>query len=153
MDDVLDILQELNEPVSVPLELPDDDLLVEVEEELLMPLPDDLRDYLLHGSDVVYGSLEPVTVADPRSHTYLPEVAAQAWNDGLPRYLLPICQCDACYYCIDQEGQVLFWNGRRLGRDQQGNMAWPNLWQWMKVVWLQAACATLHLRQWPIELA
>ena len=34
---------------------------------------------------VVYGSLEPVTVTDPQSHTYLPEVAANAWDAGVDR--------------------------------------------------------------------
>lgn len=138
MDDVLDLLRELNEPISVPLELPDDDLLVEVEEQLLMPLPDDLRDFLLYASDVVYGALEPVTVADPRSHTYLPEVAAQAWNDGMPRYLLPVCQLGFSYYCIGEEGVVQFWNGEKLGKDPQGIREWPSLWQWVREVWLDA---------------
>lgn len=137
MDDVLELLQEFNEPVSVPLDLPDEDLLVEVEELLLMGLPNDLRDYLLHASDVVYGSLEPVTAADPRSHTYLPEVAAEAWNDGMPRHLLPVCQLGVGYYCISEEGEVFFWNGKRLGKDPEGTKEWPNLSQWIREVWLQ----------------
>src|SRR5690554_5780764 len=130
MDDVLELLEELNEQIPVPLELPDEDSLVEVEEMLLMPLPDDLREYFLYASHIVYGSLEPVTVADPRSHTYLPDVAAQAWDEGMPRYLLPVCQLDQCYYCINEAGMVLFWNGHKLARDPQGIKEWPNLWQW-----------------------
>lgn len=137
MDDVIELLREKNETVPVPLELPDDDLLVEIEEQLLVSLPDDLWDYLLEASDVVYGSLEPVTAADPRSHTYLPEVAAQAWNDGLPRHLIPICQTGECYYCIDEDGEILFWNGEKLGKDPQGTKKWANLWEWIRDVWLQ----------------
>lgn len=138
MDDVIELLREKNETVPVPLELPDEDLLVEIEEQLLLPLPDDLREYLLYASDVVYGSLEPVTAADTRSHTYLPEVAAQAWNDGLPRHLIPVCQLADCYYCIDEDGEVLFWNGEKLGKDPQGTKKWANLWEWIRDVWLQA---------------
>lgn len=137
MEDVIDLLREKNEPIPVPLDLPDEDLLVEIEEALLMPLPDDLREYLLQASDVVYGSLEPVTVTDPRSHTYLPEVAAQAWDEGLPRYLLPICQIGDCYYCISEHGEVRFWNGHKLGKDPQGDKEWTNLWEWIREVWLQ----------------
>jgi hypothetical protein len=137
MDDVIDLLREKNEVIPVPLELPDDDLLVEIEEQLLISLPDDLWDYLLEASDVVYGSLEPVTAADARSHTYLPEVAAQAWNDGLPRHLIPVCQLGEGYYCIDEDGEILFWNGHKLGKDPQGNKAWANLWEWIRDVWLQ----------------
>lgn len=137
MDDVIELLREKNEPISVPLELPDDDLLVEIEEQLLLPLPDDLWHYLLEASDVVYGALEPVTAADPRSHTYLPEVAAQAWNDGMPRHLLPVCQLGDGYYCISEEGEVRYWNGHKLGKDPQGNKQWANLWEWIRDVWLQ----------------
>lgn len=137
MDDVIDLLREKKEPISVPLELPDDDLLVEIEEQLLLPLPDDLWHYLLEASDVVYGALEPVTAADPRSHTYLPEVAAQAWNDGMPRHLLPVCQLGDGYYCISEEGEVRYWNGHKLGKDPQGNKQWANLWEWIRDVWLQ----------------
>lgn len=39
MEEVIEQLRELNEPVPVPLELPDDDLLVEIEEQLLINLP------------------------------------------------------------------------------------------------------------------
>ena len=42
MEDVIELLRERNEPVPVPLELPDEDLLVEIEEQVLIPLPDDL---------------------------------------------------------------------------------------------------------------
>ena len=107
MEDVIDILREHNEPVPVPLELPDEDLLVEIEEELLISMPDDLRYFLLTVSDVVCGKLEPVTVTDRNSHTYLPEVAAVAWSLGLPRRYLPICESNGAYYCIGQEGTVL----------------------------------------------
>ena len=72
MEDVIDILRERNEPVPVPLDLPDEDLLVEIEEELLISMPDDLRFFLLTVSDVVYGKLEPVTVTDRNSHTNAP---------------------------------------------------------------------------------
>ena len=55
MEEVIEQLRELNEPVPVPLELPDDDLLVEIEEQLLINLPFGLREFLLQVSDVIYG--------------------------------------------------------------------------------------------------
>ncbi|HLT62951.1 MAG TPA: SMI1/KNR4 family protein [Pseudohongiella sp.] len=137
MEEVIELLREKNEPVPVPLELPDEDLLVEIEEELLLPIPADLRAYLLYASDVVYGSLEPVTVTDPRSHTYLPEMAAVAWDQGMPRYLLPICQLGNGYYCIGEHGDVHYWDGEDLGEDPQGNEEWTSLWEWIREVWLQ----------------
>ena len=130
MEDVIDILRERNEPVPVPLDLPDEDLLVEIEEELLISMPDDLRFFLLTVSDVVYGKIEPVTVTDRNSHTYLPEVAAVAWSLGLPRRYLPICETNGAYYCISQDGTVLLWDQRI------GDESWENIWQWAREVWL-----------------
>ncbi|MDO9319865.1 MAG: SMI1/KNR4 family protein [Gammaproteobacteria bacterium] len=130
MEDVIDILRERNEPVPVPLDLPDEDLLVEIEEELLISMPDDLRFFLLTVSDVVYGKLEPVTVTDRNSHTYLPEVAAVAWSLGLPRRYLPICESNGAYYCISQDGTVLLWDQRI------SDESWENIWQWAREVWL-----------------
>ena len=130
MEDVIDILREHNEPVPVPLELPDEDLLVEIEEELLISMPDDLRYFLLTVSDVVCGKLEPVTVSDRNSHTYLPEVAAVAWSLGLPRRYLPICESNGAYYCISQDGTVLLWDQRI------SDQSWENIWQWAREVWL-----------------
>lgn len=130
MEDVIEILRERNEPVPVPLELPDEDLLVEIEEELLISMPDDLRYFLLTVSDVVCGKLEPVTVSDRNSHTYLPEVAAVAWSLGLPRRYLPICEENGAYYCISQDGTVLKWDERI------SDESWENIWQWAREVWL-----------------
>ena len=79
MEEILELLRDHNEMVPVPLELPDHDCLVEIEEEILLPIPRDIRTYLLEASDVVFGSMEPVTAADPNSHTYLPDVTATAW--------------------------------------------------------------------------
>ena len=78
MEEIIEQLREANEPVPVPLELPDEDLLVEIEEQLFIDIPFVFKEFLLTVSDVVYGSLEPVTVTDPQSHTYLPDVAANA---------------------------------------------------------------------------
>ncbi len=130
MEDVIEMLRERNEPVPVPLELPDEDLLIEIEEALYVSLPDDLRDYLMQVSDVVCGHLEPVTVSDQNSHTYLPEMAAVAWSLGLPRKYLPICEANGGYYCIRQDGAILFWD------EKTSDEGWDNIWLWCKDVWL-----------------
>jgi hypothetical protein len=43
IDEVLELLRDHNEPVPVPLELPEEDRLVEIEEELLLPIPREMR--------------------------------------------------------------------------------------------------------------
>jgi hypothetical protein len=133
MEDVIEKLREENEPVPVPLELPDEDQLVEIEEELLISLPPEFREFLLTVSDVVYGKLEPVTVTDPQSHTYLPEVAATAWSEGLPRDLIPLCEDNDGYYCVSQEGEVMHWSDGEVDDD-----TWDSVWIWARDVWLES---------------
>ena len=84
-------------------------------------------------SDVVLGSLEPATVTDPRSHTYLPDLAALAWDQGLPRHYIPICAADNGYYCIADEGQVYFWDTSGPSEDE-----WGSIWHWAREVWLNS---------------
>jgi len=131
MDDIIDLLREANEPVPVPLDLPDDDLLIEIEEALYIALPDDLRLFMLTVSDVVYGHLEPATVADPNSHTYLPEMAAVAWSMGLPHKHLPICEAKGGYYYIRHDGAIGFWD------EANSEEEWDTIWHWAKEVWLE----------------
>ncbi|WP_286237721.1 SMI1/KNR4 family protein [Neptuniibacter halophilus] len=133
MEDIIELLQERNADVPVPLELPDDDDLVEIEEQILISLPDEYKEFLLEVSDVICGSLEPATVADPQSHTFLPEMAATAWDIGMPREFIPVCEHAQGYYCISQEAQIFLWQ-----RDEGLVDEWPSIWNWAKEVWLES---------------
>ncbi len=133
MEDVIDELRERNEPVPVALELPDEETLVEIQEQILIHLPYALREFLLSVSDVVYGYLEPVTASDPHSHTYLPEVTATAWDLGLPRHLVVLCHAEPLYYAVDEEDEVFAWDA------ETGEMleeTWESVWYWARDVWL-----------------
>ena len=135
MEEVIEQLRELNEPVPVALELPDEETLVQIQEQILIHLPFELREFLLTVSDVVYGRLEPVTASDPQSHTYLPEVAATAWDAGMPRELVPLCQDGRDYYAVDEEGQVSLW------LEETGELSgdtWDSVWHWVRDVWLES---------------
>ena len=89
MDDVIDMLRERHDGGLVALELPDEDRLVEIEEQLLISLPGDYKEFLLNASDIVCGSLEPATVMDDYAHNFLPEMAANAWDQGCLLYTSP----------------------------------------------------------------
>jgi SMI1-KNR4 cell-wall len=133
VEEVAEMLRERNEVVPVPLDLPDEDQLILIEEELLLPIPKEMRQFLLEVSDVIYGHIEPVTAADPNSHTYLPEVTAIAWSIGVPHYVMPLCEVNGSYYCVDPEGEVLFW--------QDGDFTeetWKSVWHWARDVWLES---------------
>lgn len=133
MDELIDELHELAEEVPVPLELPDHDQVVEAQEQILMPLPADFREFLMTATDVVYGTIEPVTVADPMSHTYLPEVTSTAWSLGMPREMIALCEYRGGYYCVAQDGEIKYWLD-----DQYSDEVWENVWYWVRDVWLQS---------------
>ena len=132
MEDVVDELRENALELVAPLELPDEDMLVEIEEQILVPLPYEFREFLLQVSDVVYGSIEPVTVTDPHSHTYLPEVAATAWAAGMPRELIPVCEHQGEYYGISEDGEIVRWDG------DVTEDSWPSIWHWVRDIWLNS---------------
>lgn len=130
---MLELLREHSESVPVPLELPDEEQLVQIEEEILLPIPREIRTFLLEASDVIYGHLEPVTAADPYSHTYLPEVTANAWANGVDRHLLPICQVGHNYYCAEPDGEIVYWQDGEITDE-----SWPSIWHWARDVWLES---------------
>lgn len=132
MNEIVDELRALNEDRFGSVELPDFDRLVEIEEQLLIKLPDEFKELLMTVSDVVYGSIEPVTATDENLHTFLPDVAFQAWDIGVPRHLIPICQKGQSYYCVEQDGQVVLWKKGKLTDDE-----WDSVWHWAKEVWLE----------------
>ncbi|UTA46911.1 SMI1/KNR4 family protein [Simiduia sp. 21SJ11W-1] len=133
MDEIVDLLREANTQVAWGLELPTHEMTVEAEEQILLPLPRDYREFLLTVSDVLVGSLEPAVVADPSAHNYLPEVCATAWSQGVPRSLIAFCQMANGYYCLDPEGEVLLWQDGDLTDE-----SWETIWYWARDVWLES---------------
>lgn len=131
MDEIIEELRAHSEPTPVPLALPCDDDLLDAQEQMLITLPGDYHDFLMTVSDVVLGRLEPATVAERTSHTYLPDMAVEAWELGLPRHCIPICRWERGYYCIESQGTVLFWDGNDFSEQE-----WETIWHWARDVWL-----------------
>lgn len=131
MDEIIEELRDKAEATPVPLDLPTEEDLLDVEQQIFLTLPRDYREFLLNASDIVLGSIEPATAADPQSHTYLPDMAADAWDAGLPRDLIPICQAPGGYYCINQDGLIRRWQHGQI-EDQE----WESIWDWVCDVWL-----------------
>ncbi|WP_299770409.1 SMI1/KNR4 family protein [uncultured Pseudoteredinibacter sp.] len=127
---VLEELQDIAEQVPVPLDLPDHDDLVDIEEAILLPIPPLYRDFLLYASDLVIGGLEPATAADSSSHTYLADMAAEAWQLGLPRELLPICQRANGFYAVNQDDEIVFWSP-----ESDSEEAAESIWHWARDIW------------------
>lgn len=133
MYDIIRKLRRKNQAVPVPLDLPDEDQILDIEEALLISLPKDYRQFLLKVSDLVIGSIEPATAADPHSHTYLADIMAEAWDQGVPREQIPFCAHQGGYYCLNLEEQVQLWKGDGFTDDE-----WSSIWDWAEDVWLNS---------------
>jgi len=134
-EDIIAELRGLNEEVPDPSSLPTDDEINQVEQELGVSLHPDFRQYLRTLSDVAFSVFEPVTITWPESHTHLPSVAEEAWSDyGVPRSLVPICEDNADFYCVSEDGKVIFW-----AHDTQSpptGEEWSSVGDWIKQVWI-----------------
>jgi hypothetical protein len=125
-------LRSLNETVPIPMRLPTPEEVSAIEEELGIKFHPDLRQYLLELSDIVFGTLEPVTVTDSESHTYMQSVCEAAWDVyEMPKKLTPICKDNGDFYCLNKGGQVVFWSS-----DGETNEEWADLATWIEEVWI-----------------
>jgi|ERR1041385_1569356 hypothetical protein len=130
--DAIAELRELNEDVPKPLRLPTAAEVTAVENQLGVKFPEDYRRYLLEASDVVFGALEPAIVISDAGHLSLVEMAETAWDEmEVPRELLPFCEDNGDYYCLNQSGEVEYWSHNGASDDK-----WKDLATWIREVWI-----------------
>ena len=133
LPEVIAELRELNEPVAKPFRLPTEAEVSAAEKRLNIKFHDDYRKFLLEASDVVVGTLEPAMVAADCGYLNLCEIAEYAWDEmELPLTLLPICEDNGDYYCMNKKGEVEFWTADGAATDK-----WDNLAVWIKEVWIE----------------
>ncbi len=136
LDEAIAELRELNEEVPKPMRLPTAAEVATAEVRLKRKFHADLRKYLLEASDVVVGAMEPVTIAPPTGHTDMVRVCEDAWEHmELPRELLPICEDNGDYYCMNEAGAVVFWSHN----DGDVTEEWADLATWIEEVWIGEA--------------
>lgn len=133
MEDIVDTLLQYAEDVPVPLDEADIEDIVDAEAQILLPLPSSYKHFLLQVGHVVYGVVEPATVADPGSHTYLPELTANAWDLGMDRQWAAICQIPDGYYAISPEGKIHLWHYN--GSSEETH---EDIWAWAQEIWLES---------------
>lgn len=133
-EDILEQLLERAEKCAFPPPQATIDDLVEAQEAMLISIPPVYREFLLECSHFVVGHLEPATVADPNAHNYLPELAAEAWAEGLPRHLVPLCKIDEGIYCVSEDDTVSLW---QYGDDEASEVC-DNCWYWARDIWLES---------------
>ncbi len=131
LTDVIDELRGLNEDVPEPFRLPTADEVSAAEKRLNVSFHDDYRRYLLEASDVNFGSLEPAIVTPDCDYLNLVEIAEYAWDEmDIPLGVLPFCEDNGDYYCMNRQGEVELWSGG------EPSAKWGNLATWIKEVWI-----------------
>jgi hypothetical protein len=132
ISEVISELRALNEAVPKPLRLPTENEVAAAETHLGWRFPKDYRVYLLQASDVVYGTLEPAVVTPDSGHLNLIEIAETAWNEmEVPRNLLPICEDNGDYFCLNEQGEIEYWSHNGTTEEK-----WPDLATWIQEVWI-----------------
>ena len=133
LNDVIQELRGLNEPVPMPMRLPTPDEVDAAQQQLGVRFHSDYRQYLLEASDVVFGGKEPCTVTPDGGHTNLLSVAQAAWDQmDVHRDLIPVCEDNGDYYCMNESGEVKFWSHTGITDEK-----WPDLATWIKQVWIE----------------
>ena len=134
LETAIETLRERNEPVSRPFRLPTETEVAIAERTLGVTFPADYRYFLLHGSDVAYGTLEPAVVIPDCGHLDLVEIVQAAWRLGVPRDFLPFCEDNGDWYCFTPDGRIGL-----LSHDGLRGGSWPDLAHWIQEVWLESA--------------
>jgi hypothetical protein len=129
--EVIAELRSLNEPVPVPPRLPTEAEVAAAESALGVRFHADYRQFLLQGSDVVLGAIEPAVVTPDAGHLDLVAMVEEAREIGVPKNLLPFCEDNGSYYCLKSTGKVVFWS-----HDGATEETWPSLAHWIKQVWI-----------------
>jgi len=132
LDQAFAELKKRNQPVPLPARLPTKEEIEDAEEILDTKFHQDFRRYLLEVSNIHFGALEPVTLRPPEAHTDLLQICESAWEEmDVPRTLIPICEDNGDYYCMNKKGQIVFWSA-----DGATDEKWPNLATWIEQVWI-----------------
>ncbi|MDJ1018283.1 MAG: SMI1/KNR4 family protein [Paracoccaceae bacterium] len=132
---IKDAIEELkNVRLSVRFEqhLPSDEVLDEYERAIGLRFPDDYRFFLKEASDSHYGGLSTLRVTADRNHSReLLNELRNARQIGLPGHLIPFCEDNGDYYCVEASGKIVFWS-----HDGLTNESWPSLESWIREGWI-----------------
>jgi hypothetical protein len=131
LDQVFAELRSRNVPVPKPLRLPSVVEVDDAEERIGVRFHPDFRRYLLEVSNVTCGTREPVTLSMPNAHTHLIRVVENARTMGVPPGLIPICEDNSDFYCVNESGQVVFWS-----HDGYSHEKWASVADWIATIWL-----------------
>lgn len=128
----ISMLKKIRLNLPVKQDLPDDYLIENYEKEMGNAFPEDYKIFLKEASDSVFGGKEALMLTSARNHPReLIVTAKEAWNMGVPREWIPICEDNGNYYCVLNSGEVRYWS-----HDGVSEENWPTVGDWIKDVWI-----------------
>lgn len=128
-------LRRRNVPVPTPPKLPTETEISAIEKQTEVDFHADFRRLLLTAGDIVFSTIDIVSVIDPDSHSYFPRVLKSARFWGVPDDLIPICEdSDGDYFCMKFDGGLRYWS-----HDGETDETWPDLATWIEDVWIGEA--------------
>ncbi|GAB5562582.1 MAG: SMI1/KNR4 family protein [Synoicihabitans sp.] len=105
---------------------PSNDQIAAAQKELGFTFTQDYIDFIKSGYDMGDSILEPLEIDSPGSHLDIFETFASAKKHyELPTGLLPICEDNSDYYCLNSKGEVVFWS-----HNGQTDETWPSIHLW-----------------------
>ncbi|CDL86346.1 SMI1/KNR4 family protein [Xenorhabdus cabanillasii] len=133
LNDVIEEIKRLSDGQRNDIDLPDDELISQYEKEIGFEFSDDYKEVLKKISNIFYGTIDLLVVTrDRKYYGELSQALSDAREQGLPEKLLPICEDNGSYYCIDCDGKIKYWT-----LDGYNEESWPDLASWIKQVWIE----------------
>ncbi|QBY05981.1 SMI1/KNR4 family protein [Thalassotalea sp. HSM 43] len=105
---------------------PSDIEISEAQQKLGFTFPNDYIDFIKSGYDLGNAPMEALEINNASSHLDIYSAIADAKKFyKLPDELLPICEDNSDYYCLNKSGQVVFWSHNGLTDEM-----WQNTKEW-----------------------
>lgn len=98
----------------------------EAQRRLGFTFPQEYIDFIKSGYDLGDSTLEALEISNPPSYADIFEALESAREYyELPTELLPICEDNSDYYCINPKGEVVFWSHNGVTDEK-----WKNVTEW-----------------------
>ena len=117
------------------LKIPTDIEIANAQVKLGFTFPAEYIAFIKSGYDLGDSSLEALEIVDPPSYADIYEALADARKFyELPVDLMPICEDNSDYYCINSNGEVVFWSHNGTTDEK-----WENVTEWRNQIALEAS--------------
>ncbi len=117
------------------IKIPSDIEIEDAQEKLGFKFPEEYVAFIKSGYDLGDAPLEALEIVDPPSYADIYEAleSARKFYD-LPSELMPICEDNSDYYCLNKIGEVVFWSHNGVTDEK-----WSNVTEWRNQMVFEAS--------------